>query len=204
MNDGYAEVLDAIASDSPTPGGGSVAALALAHSHALLCMVARLTLKSSKWESGHDAATEILQSSQEGITYALNLSHRDAESFESVMQAYRMPKSSDHEIAERTAAIARGYLKASSVPLETAESGLILLNTVLGFATSCNANAITDLAAAAQMGHSAVTIAGLNVRINLTSMKQEESVQINNSIDNIELDADSLADEIMRAIAGRM
>ena len=49
MNEGYLKILDSIASDSPTPGGGSVAALTLAHAHALAAMVANLTLKAEKW-----------------------------------------------------------------------------------------------------------------------------------------------------------
>ena len=54
MNDGYREVLNSIASSEPTPGGGSVAALCLAHAHSLAAMVARLTVSSEKWLDGHE------------------------------------------------------------------------------------------------------------------------------------------------------
>ncbi len=53
MNDGYLDILNSIASSNPTPGGGSVAALSLAHAHSLATMVSRLTLKSDKWSDGH-------------------------------------------------------------------------------------------------------------------------------------------------------
>jgi formiminotetrahydrofolate cyclodeaminase len=145
LNDGYREILDAIASDSPTPGGGSVAALSLAHAHALVCMVARLTLKSGKWESGHDTATKVLNGSHKGISDAINLARRDAESFDSVMLAFRMPKTTDEEISQRRSAIERGYLMASKVPLETAETGVVLLQEIAKFATNCNANAAIDI-----------------------------------------------------------
>ena len=56
MNDGYLEILNSIASSNPTPGGGSVAALSLAHAHSLAAMVSRLTLKSDKWSDGHEIA----------------------------------------------------------------------------------------------------------------------------------------------------
>tara|TARA_B100000586_G_scaffold6539_1_gene4507 strand:+ start:890 stop:1513 length:624 start_codon:yes stop_codon:yes gene_type:complete len=204
LNEGYREVLESIASDSPTPGGGSVAALSLAHAHALVCMVARLTLKSSKWESGHDAAAKALDSSQEGITAALNLAHKDAESFDSVMLAFRMPKSTDDEIKHRRAAIAQGYLRATQVPMETAESGLELLRSLTSFATNCNANAITDLAAAAQLARSSVTIAALNVRINLASLGSEEAEHMSNSIENLVSDGARLANQIGQIVAGRM
>ena len=54
MNEGYKEVLRSIASSEPTPGGGSVAALALAHAHSLAMMVARLTEGKKKWADGHE------------------------------------------------------------------------------------------------------------------------------------------------------
>ena len=56
MNEGYMDVLRSIASSAPTPGGGSVAALSLAHAHSLSLMVARLTLAIVMWVEGHDAA----------------------------------------------------------------------------------------------------------------------------------------------------
>ena len=60
MNDGYREVLSSIASSEPTPGGGSVAALCLAHAHSLAAMVARLTMTSEKWSDGHEIASEVI------------------------------------------------------------------------------------------------------------------------------------------------
>ena len=204
LNDGYREILDSIASDSPTPGGGSVAALSLAHAHALVCMVARLTLKSSKWESGHDSATNALNWSHEGISVAIDLAHRDAESFDSVILAFKMPKSTDDEFSQRRSAIARGYLRASEVPMETAETGLILLRNIAKFATNCNAHAITDIATAAQLAHSSIIIAALNIKINLTSLDKEESDRMSTNIENIESDGASLAEEINMIVASRM
>tara|TARA_B100000745_G_scaffold75982_1_gene45961 strand:+ start:2017 stop:2661 length:645 start_codon:yes stop_codon:yes gene_type:complete len=211
LNDGYREILDAIASDSPTPGGGSVAALSLAHAHALVCMVARLTLKSGKWESGHDMATKILDGSHRGIADAIDLARRDAESFDSVILAFRMPKTTDEEISQRRSAIGRGYLRASKVPLETAEIGVALLQEIAEFATNCNANAITDLAAAAQLAHSSTSIAALNVKINLVSLDdsfgpdfKDEAFEMSVMIETLEVDAEGHEEEISQIVAGRM
>jgi formiminotetrahydrofolate cyclodeaminase len=211
LNDGYREILDAIASDSPTPGGGSVAALSLAHAHALVCMVARLTLKSGKWESGHDTATRVLDGSHKGIANAIDLARRDAESFDSVMLAFRMPKTTDEELSQRRSAIAKGYLKASKVPLETAETGVVLLQGIAEFASNCNANAITDLAAAAQLAHSSVSIAALNVKINLDSLDdsfgpdfKDEAFEMSVMIENLIVDAEGHEEEISQIVAGRI
>ena len=204
LNDGYREILDAIASESPTPGGGSVAALSLAHAHALVCMVSRLTLKSKKWESGHDAAELALESSLVGISVAIDLSHMDAASFDNVIQAFKMPKSTDDEIIIRRHAITEGYLNASHVPLETAKQGIMVLTTINRIAATCNANAITDLVAAAHMAQNAVIIAGLNVRVNLASLGREESELLATNIDNHERTAVRLTDEISEMVGGRM
>lgn len=204
MNEGYREILESISSESPTPGGGSVAALSLAHAHALVCMVARLTLKSSKWKSGHNSAEIALASSYEGMVDAIDLAHKDAESFDSVIIAFRMPKSTEDEISTRKSAIERGYLRASNVPMETAESGLMLMNTLSEFATNCNANAITDLAAAAHLAHSSISIAALNVRINLESLSEEHVNQMTSNIETIEISCAQLAEEINEIVSGRM
>ena len=211
LNDGYREILDAIASDSPTPGGGSVAALSLAHAYALVCMVARLTLKSSKWESGHDTATRVFDESHTGIAKAIDLAHRDAESFNSVILAFRMPKTNDEELLQRRSAIAKGYLKASEVPLETAEIGVVLLQEIAEFATNCNANAITDLAAAAQLSRSSVSIAALNVKINLNSLDnsfgtdfKDEVSEMSVMIEGLEADAEGHEGKISQIVAARM
>lgn len=211
LNDGYREILDAIASDSPTPGGGSVAALSLAHAHALVCMVARLTLKSGKWKSGHDTATRVLDESHTGIAKAIDLAHRDAESFNSVILAFRMPKTTDEEFLQRRSAIGKGYLKASEVPLETAETGVALLQEIEEFATNCNANAITDLAAASQLAHSSISIAALNVKINLNSLDdsfgadfKDEVSDMSVMIEGLEATAEGREKEISQIVAGRM
>ena len=78
MNDGYADVLSKISSSSATPGGGSVAALTLAHAHALGMMVSRLTLGKEKWLEGQDFARKVIESSTEGIKRALLLADEDA------------------------------------------------------------------------------------------------------------------------------
>ena len=95
MNDGYLDILNSIASSNPTPGGGSVAALSLAHAHSLATMVSHLTLKSDKWSDGHEIANHILQLSDKRIQNSISLADKDAEAFDAVMIAYRLPKAED-------------------------------------------------------------------------------------------------------------
>ncbi len=101
MNEGYISVLNKIASDSPTPGGGTVAALTLSHANSLAMMVARLTLGKSKWENGQNMANEIVTFSSESMDKSLSLAEEDAKAFDKVMNAYRLPKSNDLETKAR-------------------------------------------------------------------------------------------------------
>ena len=89
MNEGYLEILNSISSSKPPPGGGSVAALTLAHGHSLSVMVARLTVKSEKWIDGHSLANYIISQSEDNISKCITLANNDSSAFDGVMAAYR-------------------------------------------------------------------------------------------------------------------
>ena len=165
MNDGYLDILNSIASSNPTPGGGSVAALSLAHAHSLATMVSHLSLKSDKWSDGHEIANHILQLSDKRIQNSISLADKDAEAFDAVMIAYRLPKAEDGSDS-RSEAIRKATIGAALAPLETINASLDLMNELLELSRNCNANALTDLAASAELAHSAAKIAELNVMIN--------------------------------------
>ena len=78
MNDGYISVLEKISSDSPTPGGGTVAALTLAHAHSLAAMVSRLTIGKNKWHEGHEISSIIINSIDESLTKSIFLAEADS------------------------------------------------------------------------------------------------------------------------------
>lgn len=174
MNDGYMDVLRSIASSEPTPGGGSVAALSLAHAHSLSLMVARLTLAKEKWVEGHDAAKATIELSEPALEEAILLAISDSEAFESVMSAYRLPKETEDEKKQRSEEIRNATIGAALAPLNTASSAQKLLSNLEKQSASCNPNALTDLASASEMALSAAKIASLNVRINLEYIEGED------------------------------
>ena len=174
MNDGYMDVLRSIASSEPTPGGGSVAALSLAHAHSLSLMVARLTLAKEKWVEGHDAAKATIELSEPALEEAILLAISDSEAFESVMSAYRLPKETEEEKKQRSEEIRNATIGAALAPLNTASSAQKLLSNLEKQSASCNPNALTDLASASEMALSAAKIASLNVRINLEYIEGED------------------------------
>ena len=185
MNDGYVQILNSIASSSPTPGGGSVAALSLAHAHSLATMVSRLTLKSDKWSDGHDIANQIVDQSDALINESILLAKKDAAAFDSVMGAYRIPKSDGRSEAVREATIA-----AALAPLETIYAALKLLKQLLKLSSVCNANALTDLAASCELAQSAAIIAQMNVRINTHYISGVDVDRIDSETENAIVECD--------------
>ena len=185
MNEGYNEVLRSIGSSDPTPGGGSVAALALAHAHSLAMMVARLTDGREKWSEGHEVAKSVISESQVGLAEAMRLAEIDAEAFESVMSSYRLPRDSDEQKALRKKSIRDATMGAAEAPLATASCALELLSSLEGLCVSCNANALTDLASASELSLSAVKIAAMNVRINLEFIEGDDVDRLSSKIDKV-------------------
>ncbi|HZS45888.1 MAG TPA: glutamate formimidoyltransferase [Blastocatellia bacterium] len=163
-----------VASDAPTPGGGSVAALAGALAASLAQMVCRLTIGRKKYadvEPQAKAIFEELSPLTESLTRAID---EDAESFDRVMIAFKMPKNTDEEKSARAAAIEEATKGAAAVPMCTAETALRVLELLAKLSEIGNANAQSDVTVGAQMALTAVRGAYYNVATNLAGLKDEE------------------------------
>jgi len=204
LNDGYNEVLLSIGSADPTPGGGTVAALSLAHAHSLAMMVARLTDGKEKWSEGHEVARSVIIESQLGLVEAMRLAEIDAEAFDSVMSAYRLPRETEEQKVERKQSIRDATIGAAEAPLATASCAMELLSSLEGLCVSCNANALTDLASASELSLSAVKIAAMNVRINLDFIEGDDVDRLSSEIDKVVLKSTSSAEAIFLKVNERL
>ncbi len=158
--------LDAVAADTPVPGGGAVAALAGALAAALGAMVGRLTVGKRKYaevETDMQALVAEAERLRQSLTARIAA---DNAAFEAVMAAYRLPKRTDEARAARRAAIQAGLARAAEVPLATARDAVAALELARAAAQVGNVNAITDAGTAAWLARAAVAGAALNVRIN--------------------------------------
>ena len=179
------------ASKEPTPGGGAIAALTAATGAALAEMVANLTFGKKGYEAVQ-SEMEALQAKAQAIRERmLELSQADADVFNIFMNALGLPKNTDEEKAIRTAAIQQAYKDAAMVPFEIGE----LANQIFDLAelASCkgNQNLITDGIIAAINARAAVKSAFLNVRINLSGIKDESFVaELTSKMYAIEKDLD--------------
>ena len=204
MNDGYMSILEQIASKSATPGGGTVAALTLAHAHSLAVMVSRLTIGKEKWQEGHEISNLIINSSIETLEKSISLAGDDSLAFEKVMESYRMPRSNDVEIESRKLAILESTIEAAQTPSEIAEEGMKLLSLLPDLARFGNLNAITDLAASSELAYTAVYIATLNVKINVDTMSNEKLDRIQEDTTIILTKSKDLITQIRDIVSGRM
>lgn len=170
--------LTRLASSDPTPGGGGTAALSGALGCALGRMVANLTIGRKKYaevDREMRETEEKLAALQEEF---LGLSDRDEEVFSAFMAVLGLPKKTEEEKAVRSEAMARALTDATEVPLEIMKKALEALRAVLSAAEKGNQNAASDAGAAAHMLLSALETGAENVRINLASMKDEETVRL--------------------------
>ena len=169
--------LEELASNSPAPGGGSVAALSGSMGASLLEMVCNLTVGKKNYE---DAWEEMKRSAKDisiHRTRLLELVDEDTNAFNDVMKAFRLLKETDEEKAARSAEIQKGYKKAIDTPMETALKCIEVLELALPVAGKGNKNSITDVGVGADMAAAGLEGAVMNVRINLGSIKDKDYVE---------------------------
>ena len=168
--------LDELASNSPAPGGGSVAALSGSLGAALTSMVCNLTIGKKKYlDVGLEMKNILAKAEELRKTFTL-LIDQDTEAFNKVMEAYGFPKETDDQKALRSAAIQAATKEAALVPLRVMKhviDGLALVKVV---AEKGNTNSISDAGVSALMLHAAAESAALNVQINLNTITDQEFV----------------------------
>lgn len=168
--------LDELASSSPAPGGGSVAALAGALGAALTSMVCNLTIGKKKYSAVEGEMREVLGQAEGLREQFTELVERDTAAFNKVMESFALPKESEAQRALRSAAIREATKEATMIPLEVMKhciDGLALAQIV---AARGNGNSVSDAGVSALMFHAACESAALNVRINLASLGESEFV----------------------------
>ena len=170
-------LLEELASHSPAPGGGSVAALAGALGAALTSMVCRLTVGKKKYAEVEEEMKSVLAMSDKLRTAFTRLIDADTDAFNKVMEAYSLPKESDDQKALRNAAIQEATKEAALVPLECMKHGIDALALSRAVAQRGNLNSVSDAGVSALMIGAAIEAAALNVKINLTGVTDMEFVE---------------------------
>ena len=162
------------AGSAPVPGGGSISALNGAIATALTEMVANLTIGKKKYADVEGQMRTIATEAAIIRERLIRDIDRDSEAYDRVFAAFKLPKETEEEKAERSRVIQDATKQAAMVPMEVAEEIASVMETIIYVAHKGNRNAVTDACVAMMSARSAVLGALMNVRINLGSLKDKE------------------------------
>ncbi len=169
--------LNELSTDSPAPGGGSVAALAGSLGASLATMVANLTTRNPKYRKVRDEMMAIAVTGQEVKDRLCRLVDEDTDSFNRMMDAMRLPKETDEEAAARTEAIQSATRDATLIPFMVMEQSLKAMDLAKAVAGSGMASSASDAGVGALMARAAVEGAWLNVKINVPGIDDKPWVE---------------------------
>lgn len=161
------------ASESPAPGGGSIAASLGALGAALGAMVANLSSHRRGWDDKWQAFSDHAERGQRHLQTLLRLVDEDTRAFERVMAAFGMPKGNDEEKSARSAAIHAATLEATRVPFRVMQESLAAMELIAAMAADGQESSVSDTGVGALCARSAVIGAYLNVRINAAQLEND-------------------------------
>lgn len=194
----------ALASSSPTPGGGTAAAISLGQASALTIMVCDLTIGKDKWSEGWPVAEKAMLLAVKIMTRAGELADEDSDAFDMVMESFRLPKDTDEEKSSRREAIRKATLAATEKPFETAKLALDLLDVLPELAAKGNGNAVSDVGVAGLLASAACKGALFNVDINLPGLPEDMAREIRADVPEIKDNARVLSRKIMDEVRDRL
>ncbi len=205
MAESLESLLERIASPFPTPGGGTVSALCGALSVALSRMVANLAVGKEGYEAAQSKLAEIESRGKALQSRLLALADEDAKAYDGVIAAMRLPKKTDPERAKRVEAMQAAYRQATDVPLETMQACSEALGLALLAAQKGNRSAVTDAGVAALTAEAGLRAAGLNVRINLSALRDNKfRARIEDRLATILTEASRVAHETLALVESRL
>ncbi|HMU76748.1 MAG TPA: glutamate formimidoyltransferase [Bacteroidia bacterium] len=169
--------VDETASESPAPGGGSIAAYCGSLGVALATMVANLSASKKGWEERWNEFSDWADKGQKIKKQLLHLVDEDTVAFNKIMDAFKLPKATDQEKADRKQAVAEATRYAIEVPLSVMKISLQSMELIEAMATNGNPNSVSDAGVGAMCARTAVLGAGLNVRINAAAYSDKTFVE---------------------------
>ena len=190
-----------LSSDSPAPGGGSVAALAGVLGSALTGMVANLTVGKKDYKDFWAEMKDVAVQAQTLKDELLRSVDRDTDAFNDLMSAFGMKKQTDEQKHARDEAIEEATKNACLIPLEVMKNSIKVLKLTKIVAERGNENAASDAGVASWMAISAVEGAGLNVKINLPGIKDVDFVKsMKTEVANLIVEATDLQQNIFTIV----
>ena len=192
-------------SDSPAPGGGSVAALMGALGASLGGMVANLSAGKRGWDDKLEYFSESAVKAQQLKDELLSLVDEDTAAFNKVMEAFALPKESAEEKTARSAAIEKATKHAAEIPLkvmETASKSYALLGEM---AAKGNPASVSDVGVGALATRACIEGAAMNVRINLGQLKDEKfKIHLQERVEMVSADSETQFNKIRQLVEDKL
>jgi glutamate formiminotransferase/formiminotetrahydrofolate cyclodeaminase len=165
-----ANFMDETASESPAPGGGSIAAYVGALGAALGTMVANLSSHKRGWDERWKGFSDFAEQGQRYAQQLLRLVDEDTRAFTRVMAAMALPKATEEDKAARQSAIQEATRAATAVPFKVMETAFASMAVIKQMAEIGQESSVSDAGVGALCARTAVMGAFLNVRINATQL----------------------------------
>lgn len=192
---------DETASESPAPGGGSIAAYAGALGAALATMVANLSSHKKGWDERWEEFSNWAEKGESYKARLVSLVDADTRAFNQIMQAFGLPKSTDAEKAARHAAIQEATRYAIEVPFQVMQAAYDSMEVIKAMAETGNPNSVSDAGVGALCARSSVMGAFMNVRINAAGYDDKNFVaDIIDRGRKIENNAIALENDILKIV----
>lgn len=196
---------DETASESPAPGGGSIAAYVGSLGAALATMVANLSSHKKGWDERWEEFSNWAEKGEQYKTELLRLVDQDTNAFNQIMMAFGLPKSTDAEKAARTKAIQEATKFAIEIPFKVMQSAYGSMEVIKAMAETGNPNSVSDAGVGALCARSSVMGAFMNVRINAAGYNDKEFVaDILRRGREIENKTIALESEILNVVNGKI
>jgi len=167
---------DETASESPAPGGGSIAAYVGALGVSLGTMVANLSSHKKGWDERWEEFSTWAEKGQQYKSELVRLVDADTKAFTEIMDAFALPKSTDEEKATRKMAIQKATKRAIEIPFAVMENAYGSMEVIKAMAETGNPNSVSDAGVGALCARSAVMGAFMNVRINAAGYDDKDFV----------------------------
>lgn len=193
---------DEVSRETPAPGGGSVSSYVGALGTSLGGMVANLSCNTRGWENKVDIFSEKAYEINQLREKLLSLVDEDANSFNSIMEAYKLPKDSEENKKIRSKAIKDATLYAAQIPLNIMVESYNSYKIIEFLAKDGNQNSLSDSGVACLCVHTAIHGAYLNVRINLKDATGGEDIM--KKADKILKDSHSKKEKIMKLVEDKL
>jgi glutamate formiminotransferase/formiminotetrahydrofolate cyclodeaminase len=180
------------ASESPAPGGGSISAYCGAMGAALATMVANLSANKRGWDNRWQEFSQWAEKGFEFQEKLLLLVDEDTNSFNQIMESFKLPKENKEDINKRNIAIQKATKNAILTPFKVMEIGLLLMDVIKKMAEIGNPNSITDACVAGLCTRTAIRGAFLNVKINCLDYNDKDF------INKIEFDGNEILNKAIK------